>query len=264
MQERNTFLNLAQIIIGLVLSLLLVLFSLSGTLSGFKAVSEGVASGIQGDSYDFFQNLKEQLDFLSHLGETKQQRDDLKDENLALQSRITELETEINDLRSISRQLNFDLPFTLEPVRVIRYDESQIGELIINKGNSSGIKLGDIAVLDKYAVGEVIEVSEITARVRLITSPKSIIPVITLLNSSKGVVVGELGSGVKLKEVLIEGKVEGGELVISSGVNSNFPYGLLIGKVGEVTSVESELTKQAKINLDLNFSTLRDLFIIKK
>jgi rod shape-determining protein MreC len=257
-------LTVTEIIIGLIISLLLVLFSVTGSFKGLYMIFSGVAGNVQADSYDFFSRIGGDLNFLGNLAEVKKANNQLTKDNQGLSSQITQLQLQIKDNLDIVKQLKFDLPFTLEPVRVIRYDENQTGEIIVNKGTAENINPGEILVLDDFAVGEVIEATSVTARVRLITSPKSIVPVLTIKDGTKGLLKGDLGVGLSITDVLTEQKLAENDQVVTAGVNSGYPYGLKVGSVKQIVSVQSELTKFAKIDNPIQFSNLHNLFVIIK
>ncbi len=257
-------LTVTEIIIGLIISLLLVLFSVTGSFKGLYLIFSGVAGGVESDSYDFFSRIGGDLNFLGNLAEVKKSNEQLSKDNQQLTSQITQLQLQLKDNEAIVKQLKFDLPFQLEPVRVIRYDENQTGEIIVNKGSDQNINPGEIVVLDDFAVGEVIEATAVTARVRLITSPKSIVPVLTVNDGTKGLLKGDLGVGLSITDVLTEQKLADDDQVITAGVNSEYPYGLKVGTVKQIVAIQSELTKFAKIENPIQFSSLHNLFVIIK
>ncbi|MCA9383857.1 rod shape-determining protein MreC, partial [Candidatus Dojkabacteria bacterium] len=213
--------------------------------------------------YNFFSNFREELDFLGSFSTIRDERDQLLEDNIVLQMQLAEAKKENEALVALQRQEQFDLPYELIPVRVIRSNEQEIGEVILNKGVDQGVIVGDIVVYDNYAVGEVIEVIGNISRVRLLTSPESIVPVISLDNGTKGIVEGDVTLGLRLDEIVIEDEVLEGEVIITSGVNSNYPYGLIAGRVGEIFVVESEVTKSAKLDTNIEYGNLDKLYIIK-
>lgn len=259
---RKTGLSLSEIIFGFVLSLLLILFSQTGSFKGLSNFTSMLLSGIQTDIYNSFSNIAGELNFLGNISQIKQERDMLKEQVILLTTEKIQLETRLESVESIAQQLDFDLPYKLEPVRVVRYLEANAGEIEINKGTESGLKEGDVVVKGKYAVGRIIEVGSRTSKVQLITSAKSIVPVITRKNKTAGLLRGEFGVGLKMTDVLNDSKLSLDELVITSGLNSDYPYGLYVGKLIELTSVQSELTKEVKVLSEIEFNHLRELFVI--
>lgn len=258
----NSEFTVPDIIIGIVVASLLVLLSGIGSFSPIYNFSAGTSSGIQAESYNFFSGIRSDIEFLSGIAEVRSEKEDLEKENIALTSEIAVLQKQLKEYEVLEKQLQFDLSYNLLPARIVKYNQERIGEITINKGEKDGVKVGNIVIIDNYAVGEVINVIGDVAQVRLITSPDSKIPVISLNNDTKGVAKGDVTSGIVLEEILTEDRIKEGEIIVSSGINSNYPFGLIIGKVDEIFLVESELTKSARILTDIEFANLREIFVI--
>lgn len=264
MRGQSFILTPVQIATGAVLSFLILLFSFAGTFEGLRVLIGAVVSGVQTDSTEFFGGVSDEIDFLTSLSDLRDERDELIDQNISLESEVVMLQTQLEDLRSVTKELQFDLPFELIPVRVRLYDQAKMGEIIINKGEESNVLTGDIVIVDNFAVGEVIATEPRSARVRLLTSPESALPVRTVGTSTKGLLRGEFGTGLILTEVLNENTLDQGAPLITTGVNTNFPFGLNVGKVDEVVSVDSELTKRAQVISPVEYNNLDRLFVIKQ
>ncbi|MFQ5492549.1 MAG: rod shape-determining protein MreC [Candidatus Dojkabacteria bacterium] len=264
MRKRTSLLSIPEIITGIVISVLLVLFSLTGTFKSIGLVTSSISKEVELDSYNFFASVREEFEFFGTLGRLRDERDSLKAENITLKAENIDLVEQLEDAATISKQLKFDLPYDLLPVRVIKYDESQVGEILINKGSESNISVGSVVVLDDFAVGEVIEVQNSFSRVQLITSPNSLVPVISIKNKARGIVKGKLGLALELGEVLVEKNLKSGERVVTTGINSSFPKGLNIGFIGEIESVKSELTKTASVTSEIEFNNLTELFVVQR
>ncbi|KXK26664.1 MAG: Cell shape-determining protein MreC precursor [candidate division WS6 bacterium OLB20] len=264
MRGQSFLLTPVQIASGVVISFLLILFSFAGTFDGFRVLIGAVLAGVQSDSTAFFGGFADELDFLSSLSSLRDERDQLIEENLALESENATLKTQLDDLRSVTKELQFDLPFELIPVRVRFYDQARMGEVIINKGSDSNIAVSDVVIVDNFAVGEVISVEPRSARVRLLTSPESAVPVKVIGTETKGLLRGEFGTGLILTEVLNERTLEKGEQLITTGINTSFPFGLNAGTAGDVISLESELTKRARVISPVEFNNLQRLFVLKQ
>lgn len=259
---KKYFYSTGQIIIGLITATLLILFTEIGAFNILYNVFSRVGGSLQQDSYSFFLGIREDWDFLSSLTELKQQNQNLKADKLKLESENERLMQQLEDYQDLEKQAQFDLDYILEPVRVIRFNRNELGEMVVNKGTASGIEQGDIAIFDQFAVGEVIEVFENSAQIRLLISPNSNIPAKARQNNSKGIVRGDVKSGMILEDILTQEKLSEGELVVTTGINSNFPAGLIIGKIVKITDVESDVTKSATVESDLEFKNLEKLFII--
>lgn len=93
-------------------------------------------------------------------------------------------------MQTITKQLQFDLPYDLEPARVLKYDENDHSLVYLNKGSNSEIAVGDVVIIETYLLGEVVEVNSNFSVAMLITSPEILVPAISIENGSKGIVSG--------------------------------------------------------------------------
>jgi rod shape-determining protein MreC len=254
--------SITQLILGIVISLLIILFNGLGVFSGFYSSSSLVTQKIQQDSYEFFYDIQENLNFLTNLTETRSQRDEFAEENIRLISENTKLIEQLNQYDLIEKQLQFANDYDFIPVRIIRYSERTSGEVWINKGKLDGLEADLPVVIENFAIGQIVEVSEKTSRVRLLISPESRVPVISADNETKGILKGNVQSGLVMDEILIAERIDEKERILTSGINSNFPFGLNVGNIRQIDSIQSEVTKRAIVNSEIEYSNLRDLFVI--
>lgn len=81
------------------------------------------------------------------------------------------------------------------PAGIISDPEQTENELLINRGQKDGVAVGQFVVGDMSVIGAVSDVSAQTARVRLITHPKSRIAVRVAESDARGLMAGR-GAGV--------------------------------------------------------------------
>lgn len=108
-------------------------------------------------------------------------------------------------------------------------------EIIIDKGKSDGVRIGQ-AVLDAEGLmGQVIHVSAYTARVLLISDSSHAVPVQVNRNGTRAVLVGtgEVGR-LELVHVPDTADVRPGDLLVSSGLGGRFPKGYPVATVVRV------------------------------
>ncbi len=175
-------------------------------------------------------------------------REDLEQELDLLRARNLVLERKSQKLASVTAELN-RLRELLNASRLL--DEGVVvAELVgaspdpdnqyirINKGRSEGVYLGQ-AVLDADGLfGQVIEVSEFTSRVLLITDNRHAVPVQVNRNGVRAIAYGvgslshlELGNVPDTADIVV------GDLLVSSGLGGRFPRGY---PVASVTSIEHD------------------------
>lgn len=197
----------------------------------------------------------------------------LRKENDKLKGEINKLLVENNGLKTIieeNKLLNEQLKFVQErnyhyvSAKVIGKSPDNIQLLIINKGGSDGLK-NDLPVIinDGILIGKIIDTQSNVAKVLLLTDSHSIISAsIDNNNKSQGTVKGEHGLSLKMDLIPLDHKVESGQLVATSGLESNMPAGLIIGKINKTFSRKGELFQQANITPAASFNNLSIVTII--
>lgn len=146
---------------------------------------------------------------------------------------------------------------------VIARDPSNWSSLIvIDKGTSSGIKKGFAAITHLGLAGRVVEVSSSTAKVMLLNDPNLAISCLVQRSRQEGLVVGSLGGTLIMKYLPKECDIEVSDIIVTSGLTTNYPKGLLIGRVVAVEEEFSGLMRYALIKPVVNLAQLEEVLII--
>ncbi len=263
MYDTKSGLKTATVILGLIVSLIIILLSKIGIFSPVYPLFKDTFSSFQISNLEFFQNLKNDFDFFTDIAKYRSENEQLRAENTRLTTEYAKALITIQDLQSIKKQSDFDLKFNLEPVRIIKYSDSQT-EVILNKGLESRIKVNDILILDESLVGIIIESNQGYARGRLIIASDSKVPVVLVESKTKGFVFGTNSSTLNLKEVPNNVELSILSNIVSAGTDGIVPYGLLIGQIDSIDSDQTNTTQSATVKSKIRFNDLRDLFVIIK
>ncbi len=178
------------------------------------------------------------------------------------ESEIEVLKAKLNLLqaenRNLRQQLEAPLPpgWDFLPALVLGWDRY----LLIDKGVNDGVKSGMAVVFKEQLIGQVVEASAKTARVRLLTDPDSKVPAKTIKNS-RGLTIGAFGNRLVFSRVLQKEPLTEADLVLTSG-EADFPPNLVIGKIGLVNSKEGEIYKEAELIPLLDYSKLENVFVV--
>ena len=194
-----------------------------------------------------------------------------KEEQINLnEAKIIELEKEISDLKT-----TLDLNSTLSEnssinATVINRNVGYWYEtLTIDKGKKDGIEDNMPVILNTGLVGIITKVSERNSTVKLLTG----------LNDNKISVKIKVGDSFvfgllsaydeKTNTFKIEGisentTIENDSIVMTTGLGSNFPAGIYIGKVVNITTDNFDLTKIVEVKSDVNFDDINYVTILKK
>ncbi len=194
-------------------------------------------------------------------------------ENEQLQSRVTELERQNEELFEIYAEytlLSALLDYAKETPEyrrvaadIIGWDTSNfVRAVIINRGEEEGIEVGMPVETERGLVGRVIEVSPHAAQVQLLTDPASAINVRLGASRADGVVEGQLTNPLQMKWIEQDIQISENELVMTSGLGGNFPPDLVVGRVTHIEQSTSELFQEAEVRSGVDFERLEIVLII--
>lgn len=256
----------------LVVSVLLFFLNSFGYLNRVKNITLYVANPAQkvfqmsaNKTSDFFYALK-------NISKFKNENVALKKENLKLISEISNFKEVERENKILKRQLDFsdkmcseELCFDWQMGKVISRDPSNYGKYsIINIGAKKGIKKNQAVIVSGgILIGKVVEVFDHSAKVMLITSSDSSVNSRTQTTRANGIVKGEYATGIKLEAINQSEELIIGDLVITSGLESGIPKGLIIGKISKIEESANKVFKFAELNLFIDFNKIEEVFIIK-
>ncbi len=193
------------------------------------------------------QKLKAKVDFL---------RKQLNDRN--------ELLMENTRLRSL---LGFkeSLSYKVIAARVIGRDPSNWSStIIIDKGSSSGIKIGSACVTFYGLVGRVEETSSSTSKIMLINDPNLSVSAIVQRSRQEGLVCGSLGGTLLMKYLPKDSDIKVSDKIVTSGLTNIYPKGLPVGWVVDIQEEFSNLASYAIIKPAVDLSALEEVLIVMK
>ncbi|GKV68780.1 cell shape-determining protein MreC [Sporosarcina sp. NCCP-2716] len=202
------------------------------------------------------------------------------EENRTLKARLTEYasnEVKLADMKEENERLRkiVDKQEDLrayDPVQatVISRNPDQWEEkIIIDKGESQGVKRNMAVITANGLIGKVVLVTKTTATVELLSTENQNFRVSAMIPGKKdifGLMEGfdpERGELI-MKRIDSSLDVKVGQKVMSSGLGGIFPKGLLIGEVTEVSTDDYGLTKLAYVRPAAEFSMLDHVMVAKR
>ncbi len=190
-------------------------------------------------------------------------------EHLAL---IQDLETKLLHYREMEKEnqrlkklLNFSQAPATKSIgaRVIGEDMTPWKKVIVlDKGSRNGIKKDMVLVAPEGLVGRVLEVEPYTARAILLPDPDSRVSALTSAGRSQGVIAGSGMDKLQMKYLALDTEVAIGEEVVTSGIESLFPKGLLIGKIELIEKDSDGLHLLAVVTPAVPFSKLEEVLCL--
>ena len=184
------------------------------------------------------------------------ENDELAREVQRLQAKLAEL----GELRHEVGELREYVEFVEEnhrPVatgRVVgRSFVPELRTVLVNRGSTSGVEPGMVAVTHAGLVGHVTGVARGVSRVRLINDSLSAVHVVLQDSRATGVVKGNADGRCRLFYTKWTDEIAEGEVIVTSGQDL-FPGGLFVGRVEKVSrpegSAEREVIVETAVDLD--------------
>ncbi len=224
----------------------------------FRWVSSQAGQAIRG----FGQYFADMDDLYSEL-------EALREENESLRGDLTDAEILADESAWLYRYLGIKeahTDYVLCPATVVSTTSgtgtagNYATEITLNKGTSSGVETGMPVITPEGLVGVVVEVSLYHCRVSTILDHTVSVGAVSTRSPENGLLEGdhaEVHNGrAVLRYLPEEADIEVGDLILTSGRGSVYPYGIPIGRVESVSVNAFSRTTEAVIS---PIADLRDL-----
>lgn len=170
--------------------------------------------------------------------------------------------------RSLREKLSFrdsnPFGFGLIPAEVIvRSPSAWFNTVRIDKGARDGIYPGRAVVTSKGLVGRVIDTSDTSSLVLLITDNSSFVSVRIKKTSDIGSLKGAGGGDPLLRYIHSNAAVNKGDAIVTSGISDHFPQGIPVGTVERIVKRDFDLFQRIEIRTAADFSDLSVVFVVK-
>ncbi len=174
------------------------------------------------------------------------------------------IEVELSNSR-LRNLLNLKQSMNLEMVacEVIAKDPSSVFKtVIIDKGESDGLKVGLPVVAPEGIIGQIIQTAYHYAKVLLVIDGNSAVDAMVQRTRARGMVKGGSQGICRLDYVLWKDDVQIGDVVISSGLDGVFPKGLRLGSVSDIVRQHSGIFQDVSVRSFVNFEKLEEVMVL--
>lgn len=213
-------------------------------------------------------NLYEKTANISDYFHLKEQNEQLVLENIQLKNKIAFLNTtEPTALETVlTDSINFNQRYSYATAKIIKNQFTKSNNiLLINKGEAAGIEKEMAVFNNKGIIGVTEKTGQKYTRVQSILNKNSGISA-RLKNGANyfGPLVwdGKDYRNVQLTDIPRQANVKIGDTIVTSGMSTIFPEGIL---VGTVITVGDKNSRENKINVQLfnDMSNLRQVYVVK-
>lgn len=212
--------------------------------------------------------------YFSSIDELMEENQKLREENESLRAELEEADV-IKDENSrlyaylSMKELFLDYQMCEAPVvSVTRFDGENAISLTLGKGSSSGIAVNMPVVTEVGLVGYVTEVGGEWCRVKTLLNTSAVVSATVSDLDASGMTNGEyslIGEGL-FKMIELDGDIEvdSGNMVVTRGDGSVYPYGIPIGEIVSSEKNPYSRTTEATVKpfSDLTFSKKSHVMII--
>lgn len=205
---------------------------------------------------------------------TIRSRDELLAENESLQEQLVLQQYQLQKLEHLTAEnlrlnelLKASSSFDEEVVRVQLTGESPdpfAKRVLINKGSTEGVYIGQ-PVLDAFGlVGQVVEVQPLTSWVLLITDPQHATPVQINRNGIRAIASGTRDGlhQLTLNNMPNTADIDEGDLLVTSGLGQRFPAGYKVGIVESITHDPGKPFADVLVTPTAQFDRSRNLLLV--
>lgn len=191
---------------------------------------------------------------------------ELKKKVDTLESLLVKRDEQASENERLHRLLKLSLPKEAEPrtvARVIgRNPDNWHQRILLDKGEASGATLKGVILNQRGLIGHVVTTSPHTSLVALLTDPASAVPVINTRTRSAGVVVGQGDAWPVLRYMEQPEKWKVGDRLITSGLGSIYPKGLLVGKIVRLKSSENTFFPELRVETAVELERLEEVLLM--
>jgi rod shape-determining protein MreC len=216
--------------------------------------------------------------WVADLGVSRSQLAALQQENARLRNTVSALEEQNLQTARTTPLVNFASATKLQALgaHIIGRPTQWDRVVTLDRGTADGVHegmpvVGSLGSVPEHAteasaagglVGETIDVTQHSCRVRLITDQNSGVSAMIQANRTEGIVHGSIDGGLSLDFVSHETTVKPGDVVITSGMGGVYPKGLLVGEVTHVSNLASALYQDITLSPSADLAGAEEVLIL--
>jgi len=232
------------------LAMFLAILGQTGLLNPFQGLFLRATAPVENLFTGIFRPVAAILSDAGEIQTLRDENDELRLENERLRNEVAGLQQDAQRVKELEGLLQITEGGS-DATRVVanivhRASTPFQQEVSIDRGASAGIEVGMVVLSSQGSLmGTVTKVSGETSFVRLITDSRSKVRAEIAGTGAEGIVKGTPDRGLVLD--LAQGDIKVGDTVVSSGLGGNYPKGIPIGVVSEVTGTSQDLYKKVTI-----------------
>jgi len=247
------------------LAILLAVAGQVGLLKPFQGLFLTVESPVDHVLTGVFQPVATFLSNAGNINSIESENRKLRLQNEDLQNRVTQLKQDSARVTELEQALNINQGAgggVRVAANIVNRESTPFTDVIaIDRGAHDGIKNGMVVLSSQGSlIGTVTTTFPGSSFIRLITDSKSKVAAQILNSATDGVIQGSANR--TLTFTLGTGNIKVGDTIVSSGLGGNYPAGLPIGTVSEVSGSPEDLSPKVKVEPMVRLSTAQTVLVL--
>jgi len=247
------------------LALVLAIAGRVGVLTPFHGAFLWLASPIEEGLRTIFSPVAAVLSDIGELRRLQEENQQLRLENESLKAQVAELRQDTSRLRELESALGVvqsGADQRLVAANVLARDASVLTHtVVIDRGAADGIREGMVVLSPSGSlVGKVTRALAQQSFVRLIDDSRSVVAVRIQETGIDGSLHAEANR--QLKVDLARGEVAAGNTVITSGLGGEYPPGLPVGKVVDVSGTPQDMFRTVRVEPFAQLAAVQTLLVL--
>jgi rod shape-determining protein MreC len=253
--------------LGVVLGHILLISAQVNSRSGvpvLEAVTFGIFSEVQRSMNGVFSGVRGVWDGYIGLRHVKAENEELKRQLAAAQIASQEQRALADRARQLQKLLDLrdHLNLSTAAAEIIGAAASpDFRTLTIDKGTRDGLRPDMAVVAPAGVVGRLVMPSARSAKVQLLVDRNAAAGVIIERSRAQGVVVGSGEDRLQMQYVSEASDVTVGDTVVTSGIDTIYPKGLIVGYV-ETVEKSGPAFKRITVKPAVDFSQLEEVLVV--
>ena len=272
--DKRYLLILIVVAIALVLTLLAASLKEDRDLNPVEKVAKDIGTVVLKVVSAPFNFVQDKLDEMAEKNNLYEKYKELQNKEDQVDSVIAQNENLQNEVNKLKETLNLNTILSdkvyLNATVVSRNIGYWYDEVTIDKGSKNGIEKGMAVVTPDGLIGQITKVSNYSSTVKLLSNENMSDKISVKIKVGDDYVYGLISMyDSKTNTYTVEGisenvDIEKGADVVTTGMGTIFPSGLMVGTAQKVTTDNFDLSKVVEVKASVNFDDLDYVTVLKR
>ena len=272
--DKRYFLILIVVVIALVLTLLAASLKEDRDLNPVEKVAKDIGTVVLKVVSAPFNFVQDKIDEAIEKNNLYEKYKELKNKEEQVDSVIAQNENLQNEIDKLKETLELNTILSdkvfLNATVVSRNIGYWYDEITIDKGSKNGIEKGMAVVTSKGLIGQITKVSNYSSTVKLLSNENMSDKISVKIKVGDDYVYGLISMyDSKTNTYTVEGisenvDIEKGADVVTTGMGTVFPSGLMVGTAQKVTTDNFDLSKVVEVKASVDFDDLDYVTVLKR